>query len=556
MSLISRLVHTIQSWRRPRGGQKTNRRADLLMEHLDHRQLLSVNFTGNVATDFPASTVPGVVVVTDPNNVQPSIAPQIAPIVKVSGFAVSDLRVSYDQADDTLSVGFEGPPSDPAVPSSHQVIAGDADNNGNDGTVNPALLAVPNFSGFKDNNQFGGSEAMAAVLDLNGSGTPDIVAGYSSTDARPVKEYQVAVANTSTSLTTPDFGTELPQFEGNVYKNNSAVHPNLEIDIAHFSTLYLQETGKALTSDSIIKIGAYAGSQEDLGIGEQVFHPQNVQIGPATFPDHACPPASPPIAINYHENAHINTAHDTLVRVNIIGSSGFDVTKIDPASVTLGGAHAIFGFDRHINKDQWLDATFVFRGSDINLPSGWTEATVTGNLTDGTSFSSTTRVFNRDDSFYPAKEVLAAEQRRAARDARHNGFIVLPPNSPIGAESVANADLKSAATVPIVQVKGASIKIAGAKSAPAVHVSYKAPVKAKVKGVHKAAPLKVSYTAPKTPAAAPSSLKGPVIKIAKRTETKAPAPKVSSKVQSSLNKFVRSSGAVDLNTGQAVGGAT
>jgi hypothetical protein len=555
MSLISRLVHAVQSWRQPRGGFKTTRRAAVSMEQLDHRQLLSVNFTGNVATDFPASTTPGVVVVTDPNNVQPSIAPQIASIVKVSGFAVSDLRVSYDQTDDTLSIGFDGPPSDPANASSHQVIAGDADNNGNDGTVNPALLAVPNFSSFKDNVQFGGSEAMAAVLDLNGSGTPDIVAGFSSTDARPVKEYQVAIANTSMSSTAPGFGTELPQFEGSVYKNDSANHPNLEFSIADFSKLYLQETGKALTSDSVIKIGAFAGSQEDLGIGEEVFHPQNVQIGPATLTDHVCPPASPPVAINYHENAHINTAHDTLIRVNIIGSSGFDVTKIDPASVTLGGAHAIFGFDRHINKDQWLDATFVFRGSDVTLPSGWTEATVTGNLTDGTSFSSTTRVFNRDDSFYPASEVVAAEQRRAARDARNHGFIVLPPGSPIAAKSIFTDALKSETTVPVVQVKGTSIKVKGVHSASTVNVSYSAPVKAKVAGVHKAAPLKVSYSAPAKSAAASSRLNGPVIKIAKHKTSTAAAPKVPLKVQASLNKFVRTTGAVNLNTGQPVGGS-
>lgn len=555
MSLISRLVHAVQAWCR-REGSKTTRRAELSMEQLDHRQLLSVNFTGNVATDFPASTSPGVVILTDPNNVQPSIAPQIASIVKVSGFAISDLRVSYSQATDTLSIGIEQPPSNPANPSSTQVIAGDADNNGNAGTVNPALLAIPNFSSFKDNPQFGGSAAMAVTLDLTGSGTPDIVAGFSSTDPRPVKEFQVALANTSTSTSVPGFGTELPQFEGAVYKNDSAQHPNLEFSITHFSTLYLQETGKILTPDSVIKMGAYAGSQEDIGIGEEVFHEQGFGVGAATLAQETCPPASPTVFVNYHESAHINTAHDTLIRVNILGSSGFDVTKINPSTVTLGGAHALFGFDRYINKDQWIDATFVFRGSDVTLPAGWTEATVAGTLTDGSTFSSSTRVFNRNDSFYPAAEVLAAEQRRAARDARTNGFLVLPPNSPIAAKSIAADALTSQATVPVVLVKAKSIKIAGAPASAPLNVSYSTPTTAKIQGVRASIPLNVSYSAPASSASAEPSLNGPVIQIARRGAGKAAAPKISSKVQASLNKFVRTTGAVNLNTGQAVGGAS
>ena len=44
------------------------------------------------------------------------------------------------------------------------------------------------------------------------------------------------------------------------------------------------------------------------------------------------------------------------------------VTKIDPNSVTLGGAHPVFGFDRFINGDEWLDATFVFKGDSLTLP--------------------------------------------------------------------------------------------------------------------------------------------------------------------------------------------
>src|SRR5579875_2489872 len=62
MSLFSRLLQAVRSWR-PRRAQTSSRRAGVAVECLDHRQLLSVTFTGNVPVDFPASQSPGVVVI-------------------------------------------------------------------------------------------------------------------------------------------------------------------------------------------------------------------------------------------------------------------------------------------------------------------------------------------------------------------------------------------------------------------------------------------------------------------------------------------------------------
>src|SRR5262249_38971108 len=224
----------------------------------------------------------------------------------------------------------------------------------------------------------------------------------------------------------------LPANTGNVYKVNSPAHPNLEFAINNFSKLYLAETGQALTPNSVIRVGAFGGSAEDTGIGEAYFPQQGLQLSQATPPPPPCPPASPPVIINPHQNRHVNTAHPTDIRVNILGSSGFDVTKIIPGSVTLGGAHPVFGFDRFINKDEWLDATFVFKGTDVKLPRGFTEATVTGATTDGKPFSSSVRVFNRDASFYPPAQNAQATQRQLNRQTRHNGFTVLPtaPQTP------------------------------------------------------------------------------------------------------------------------------
>ncbi len=139
MSLFARLLQAVRSWRRRRGGPKTIRYAGITMEQLDHRQLLSVNFTGNVPIDFPATQVPGVVVLRDNPLVQ---HPAIAPIVKVSGFDISGIRVSYSPFDDTLRIGLDQPQS-----GNHpgEVIADDSDNNGNSGTVNPEVTATSAF---------------------------------------------------------------------------------------------------------------------------------------------------------------------------------------------------------------------------------------------------------------------------------------------------------------------------------------------------------------------------------------------------------------------------
>lgn len=535
MSLISRLLHAVQSWRRRRGGRKAAPRAGVSMEHLDHRQLLSVNFTGNVATDFPVTSQPGVVYLQDnPSVVHPVISPDIAPIVKVSGFDVNGIRVTYTAADDTLSIGIQQPLSQqPTHPG--PVIAGDSDNNGNDGTVDPAVTAIkgPSFQDFPD---FGGSEYMGVFLDLKGSGFADVVAGYAINDPRSPKQYQVAQAVVNTSLppsTLPSFGAELPQYEGNVYKVNSPQHPNLEFSITHFSQLYLAETGKPLTANTTLKMGAFAGSQDDLGIGEAFFPEQAVNIGQATPPPPpTCPPASPPIYINPHANYHVNTAHDDPVRVNVLGSSGFDVTKIIPGSVTLGGAHPVWNFDRFINHDPWIDATFVFRGSDVHLPRGYTNATVTGTLTDGTTFSSTVPVFNRDRSFYSPSANLTQMQRQAARDTRLLGFQALPPGSPIAATPVSPTPTQPVdVTVPVA-------------------MSVKAPK-----------PLKVDMGTAARPLHGPKPIQpkpGPVVSIKRREPVvrggvaAAQKPALSSRLQASLNRYVRDVGAVNVGSAATV----
>src|SRR5271166_2770869 len=115
MSLFARLLQAVRSWRRRRvgvgwGGPKTVRYAGIAMEQLDHRQLLSVNFTGVVPTDFPISKVPGVVTIfpdfTNPATSEPVFStappgPQLQSLIKVTGFNIQDIRVTYTPYDDT-----------------------------------------------------------------------------------------------------------------------------------------------------------------------------------------------------------------------------------------------------------------------------------------------------------------------------------------------------------------------------------------------------------------------------------------------------------------------
>ena len=254
----------------------------------------------------------------------------------------------------------------------------------------------PSFQDFPD---FGGSEFQGAFLDLKGTGYADIVAGFSATDPRSPKQYQVALAIVNPSLppTTPGFGTELPGFEGNVYTVNAAAHPSLEFSITHFSQLYQQVTGKALTPQTVINIGGFGGSANDTGIGETFAPEQPVTISAAT-PIPPNPPPSPPILINPHEHRIIDTHHRDLVRVYIFGTSGFAVKDINPATVELNGVHAVAHITRHVKRGEFPFATYVFVADQLNLPAGLTTATLTGQLKTGQTFVTQKDVLNITDS--------------------------------------------------------------------------------------------------------------------------------------------------------------
>jgi hypothetical protein len=622
MSLFTKLFEAVHSWRRRRGGLRARKRADLAMEQLDHRQLLAVNFTGNAAIDFPATQVPGVVVIPSPPNNTIPIIPTVtngvpdpgtlATVINETGFQINQLRVSYTPADDTLSVGIEGPPS--GRNGAQQVIAGDSDNNGNSATVNPNVTAID--PGFMDPADMGGTKTYGIFLDLKNANAIDVVAGFAQGtpfDTGP-KPYEVA-RPVSSALALPAFDPNnlLPQFTGNYFLVNDPNHPNFELQITHFSQLFQQTTGLALTSASQFSIGAFGTSAQDGGISDEFFPPQAVTVSAATPPPVAAPtiavakttngisaplqpgptvavgstvtwgysvtnpgneplknvtviddggtpndPAtafqptfvggdtngnglldpgetwtfnatgtamagqyenqvivsgvgvnsgtpvtasavshyfaptppmvcSPTIYVNPHESNHVNTAHPSSIRVNILGSSGFDPTTLipstvkfgDPATIATTGASPILNFESNVNHDGFPDETFVFNGLDVTLPPGITTAEIIGTTTSGQMIASSVTVFNRDFSFYTPAQISKQQATWLAFDKKNNistanGAVPPPPVIPKAAQqraaSMAISDLYDpfkGKTVP-KQVNAAAIGTAQPASTDAV----------------------------------------------------------------------------------------
>ncbi|WP_165065542.1 relaxase family protein [Paludisphaera rhizosphaerae] len=399
MSLFERLLQAVRSWRRRSGRVRAVRNPVVMMEQLDHRQMLTVAFTGNVATDFPATQSPGVVVLPDNSNVQhPSIPASLQPLIGVSGFDISGLRVSYSPDDGgTLFIGIEQP-TNPLDSAGRPVIAGDADNNGNSGSVNPAVSTAS--PGFQDLGDFGGTEYMGVYLDFLGTGTAQIVAGFSQAvpSGQAAKVFQVATANQAGPNVAPTFVTALPQYQGNIYTQNDPNHPGMELSIVNFNDLYKSITGSDIQTTSVVGVGAFAGSAQDGPISEAFFPEQPVLISAATPTPQTCPPISPPILINPHEHRIIDNAHDDLVRVYVQGTSGFDPSTIDPSTVDLNGAKPVATQVHHFPRSPYAAQVFVFKASDIQADPGLQTLTFTAETYDGQQIITQNQVVNITNS--------------------------------------------------------------------------------------------------------------------------------------------------------------
>lgn len=369
-------------------------------EGLESRSLMAVNFTGNVIVDFPTTPNSGVVrLAADSNDQIAQPDANIAALVKVSGFAITAIRLKYDASDDSLSFGLEQPDNQK---TGTPVIAGDADNNGNSGTVDPAVSLID--PAFLDLPDLGGTETMSIFLDLNNDGRPDVIAGFSQTDPRSPKPFQVALA---TPGARPGFGTRLPQHEGNLYLVNSPRHPNLEFSIANFSRLFARFNGnRALTPQNRVGIGAFAGSLQDGSSSESFLR---LKPTPVVVP----PEVTPPGVVNPHQNGRVDIVHVDDVQVVIFSTSTFDARTIIPETVRFGGARPLLvQTPRDVNGDGRPDRVFIFRSTDLKLPPGQSVQEVTGSTTKGEVFTTKVTVHVTDRSSYKPADLKKLDFRR------------------------------------------------------------------------------------------------------------------------------------------------
>lgn len=450
MSFFRSLLHALNPWRRRREGPKTSRHAGVAVEHLDHRQLLAASFTpilpftGNVTTDFPTAligdgvarfeldrTAPNndtAVVYTEPLNsvIGETIGPDGLPVSN-SGFAIGEFRVAYDRENDILNIGL--------IAANPDAIVSDFDGpqSSNSGAVSAAVAALNPPGFFTDLYDAQAGETIFAFFDLDQDNKYDIQAGFPlfenqlATD--PAKTYVVALAvpNTAPAAPDPRFGAPFTapladRFQGNLYLVNDPNHPDFEFSITNFSEVFATfNPGEELNPDSVFSVGIFANNPFATGNGTQI-NLRDVVVGDATLPD-ICPD-TPPVIINPHENSHVNTAHPSDVRVVVFGTATFDVDTIIPETVTVGGALPFAAMPpRDINGDSFPDQVFLFNGSEITLPPGFSNAVVEGDLTTGGMFSSAARVFNRDASYYSAHDLALQE----ARQERLGEFALLTP---------------------------------------------------------------------------------------------------------------------------------
>jgi hypothetical protein len=212
-----------------------------------------INFTGNVANDFPASS--GTFVIQGPPN---SVGEESYIIQNgwTTGFLVESLRLSYNQATDTLYVGVQT-----------FSIAGDADGNPNPKGPDPQLAAagglnLPNFGGDKSL-----TVAFASVAPGGGVGTTDFVAGIPANksvgDSRNTNDFTVATYNNTGRGLAYSYGTMLNNHVGALMVSPTASAPNFEFALTNVSKM------PGFNPDGGFYVSLFMGSQEAIVVGKE-----------------------------------------------------------------------------------------------------------------------------------------------------------------------------------------------------------------------------------------------------------------------------------------------
>lgn len=222
-----------------------------------------IQFSGYVENDFnfkdPNVRVTNVA--SSPTEVGPS--PFMTQNGWVSGWAIKDIRTSYDAKTDTLFVGVNTFTN----AAGQRAIVGDADGNGDPGGASAQMQAAHGV----DNPNFGGHKSLAIAFAPDGQfgpsapGAPVVIAGIPADKqfAGPgINGFTVSQYRGVDLGLAYNFGKTLNDHMGQLAFNPSAEHPGFEFTITNFSKI----AGLDPTKGFWIK--AYAGSPDDVVVGE------------------------------------------------------------------------------------------------------------------------------------------------------------------------------------------------------------------------------------------------------------------------------------------------
>lgn len=210
--------------------------------------------TGDVEKDMPASSS---VTTIQGHAFNYTYQPQwMTSAGLVNGYAMKDIRLSYDKTSDTLAVGvnFYG-------------VAGNTDGSPN-GQTNP--LTIANHG--SNPAQFGADKSVTVALTAVGSNgqaaaTPLIVAGVpgskTNVPAGTTDHFTVASFQNSTGGLAYSYGQTLTNNVGNLAYDPSSAHPDFEFTIKNFSKI---PGLNALTNG--FYLSAFAGSQQTIIVGK------------------------------------------------------------------------------------------------------------------------------------------------------------------------------------------------------------------------------------------------------------------------------------------------
>ena len=222
-----------------------------------------INLTGYVESDF-ARTNPNVQITPIYSNpLTAGESPFIPANGWVSGWAIKDVRTSYDQATDTMYVGVDTFKNSSGV----QAIVGDADGNGNAGQAGAQMATA----GGVDTPHLGGHKSVTIAFAPNGpngvshSGTPVVVAGVPADKSQSgpgLDGFNVAAYRIMNSGIEYNYGATLTNNLGTLAFDPSPQHPGFEFTIKNFTKV------PGLNPKDGYWIGLYAGTTDDVVVGE------------------------------------------------------------------------------------------------------------------------------------------------------------------------------------------------------------------------------------------------------------------------------------------------